>query len=304
MKLNSTFVKNIYDAYPGSAKHWFDCLPVLIKELESLWNFELIRPIENLSYSFVAFVRLGHLNEDSVNQTAVLKLTPEGGPIHQEVAWLQAFSSGVPKVLQYDQKNNAFLMERLQPGNTLKAMVQEGKDDQATRVICSLIRQLQSHQNNVTTSQFKHLADLQISLPLLKSKCDARFLTKAQGLFRELTTDHTHDVLLHGDLHHDNILSSTAGWKMIDPHGYVGDPVAEVGTMIRNPIDCFPKNDSLKKIVEKRLRILAEELPFDFQKIRAWAFCMTVLSAAWTVEGTGHPLPIELEVAAAIDQLK
>src|ERR1700753_2831569 len=111
MELNQTFVKNIYETYPSSAKHWLDCLPLLVKELESSWNFELICPMENLSYSFVAFVRLGPFNKGSVNQTAVLKMTPKGGPVHQEVAWLQAFSSGVPEVLKYDQKNNAYLME-------------------------------------------------------------------------------------------------------------------------------------------------------------------------------------------------
>ena len=36
-------------------------------------------------------------------------------------------------------------------------------------------------------------------------------------------------VVLHGDLHHDNVLRDGDGWVVIDPHGYVGDPGSRAG---------------------------------------------------------------------------
>lgn len=123
-------------------------------------------------------------------------------------------------------------------------------------------------------------------------------------MFHELIRDRTQDVLLHGDLHHGNILSNGTTWKIIDPHGYVGDPAFEAGAMIYNPCDCFPKERSISQIVERRLKILAEELPFDGKRIKAWAYCRTLLSIAWTFEDHEILPEFEIEIVSAIDQAK
>jgi streptomycin 6-kinase len=152
-------------------------------------------------------------------------------------------------------------------------------------------------------SSCKHLSDLTESLLLLKGHLESATLAKAVSLFRDLSADRTQDVLLHGDLHHDNILNSDSSWKVIDPHGYIGDPAAEVGVMIRNPIDCFPTDKPLKKIIERRLKILSEMLPFDPKKIQAWAFCLTILSAAWDFEGYGRIPKETIKIALVVDKI-
>jgi streptomycin 6-kinase len=227
---------------------------------------------------------------------------PKRKNIETEVLWLKCFNKGVPKIYWHDEAHDAFLMERLEPGQSLKAFVKAGDDDTATRIICQTIRELQSHQQK--QSEFTHLSELAGSLSVLKNHLDNRMLSKAESLFRELTTDKTQDVILHGDLHHDNILSSGPNWKVIDPHGYVGDPVSEIGSMIYNFWDCFPHDRSIPQVVERRLHILVEELSFDPQKMKAWAFCKTVLSIAWTFEDHGTIPEFEIEVLSAIDQVK
>ena len=104
--------------------------------------------------------------------------------------------------------------------------------------------------------------------------------------------------------HHGNILSSGSTWKVIDPHGYMGDPVFEVGSMIYNFWDCFPYDLSISQVVERRLHILAEELPFDAQRIKAWAFCKTALSIAWAFEDHGTIPEFEVKVLSAIDEIQ
>jgi len=141
--------------------------------------------------------------------------------------------------------------------------------------------------------QLNAISELAKALPVLKGRIGDELLSKAESLYRDLSSDRTQDKLLHGDLHHDNILLGQSGWKAIDPQGYAGDPVFEVGAMIYNPLGACP--------VERRLKILAEELPFDRQRIRDWAFCRTLLCLAWHAEDHGVlPGPI-VEVAKAID---
>jgi len=56
--------------------------------------------------------------------------------------------------------------------------------------------------------------------------------------------------------------------------------------------------------VSRRLHIMADELPFDPQGIKAWALCRATLSAAWTYEDHGKVNDLDIEVISAIDQMK
>lgn len=297
MYLNPTFVSNIHDLYGEGGKIWLTDISSIINNLSTVWDFEFLKPMTDLSYNFVGLVKI-----NATNKTAILKLSPTGGNLVSEMRWLNCIEKGAPEIYAFDEKLNAYLMEHLEPGHSLKRLVKAGKDDEATRIICQTIRLIQSQHCKIDS--FRHLSEFTKSLLLLEGKFDAKLLSKAQSLFLDLTKDRSNDVVLHGDLHHDNILSCQSGWKAIDPHGYVGDPAAEVGAMIRNADDCFPKSHSIPKIVERRLQILFDELPFEAEKIKSWAFCITILSGAWSVEDHGSVPDIVIRVATAIDQAK
>lgn len=297
MQLNPTFISNIKDLYGEAGKAWLKDLPSLLAQIGSKWNLHFLDVMPGLTYNFVGLVEMIPAGE-----TAILKMGPSRKNIETEVRWLGCFNQGVPKIYWHDPEHYAFLMERLEPGQSLKDLVKTGDDDRATRVICQTIRNLESHQHK--QAEFTHISELAKSLYVLKNRLDDRIVSKAESLFHELTTDSTQDVILHGDLHHDNILSSGLTWKVIDPHGYVGDPVFEVGSMIYNFWDYLPHDRSVLQVVERRLHILAEELPFDPQRIKAWAFCKTALSIAWTIEDNGTLPEFEVEVLVAIDQAK
>ncbi|MCI5059415.1 MAG: phosphotransferase [Flavobacteriales bacterium] len=293
----STFVSNILDLYGEEGATWINDLPYHLAQLSAKWNFRFLDVMPDLTYNFVGLVEVIPTGE-----RAVINMGLRRKNIATAVQWLQCFNKGVPKIYWHDDEHHAFLMEYLEPGNSLKMLVKAGQDGSATRILCHVIRDLQSHQHN--NLNFPHISELAGSLSSLKNHLDDKVLSKAESLFHELTTDRVQDVLLHGDLHHDNVLSSGATWKVIDPHGYVGDPAFEVGTMIYNPRDCFPKEKSISQIIERRLKILAEELPFDAKRITAWAYCRTVLSIAWTFEDHKILPEFAIEIVSAIDQAK
>jgi streptomycin 6-kinase len=95
-------------------------------------------------------------------------------------------------------------------------------------------------------------------------------------------------VLLHGDLHHWNILSATRQpWLSLDPKGVVGEREYEVGALIRNPdLDTF-SDAELRRVQIRRLDIFAEMLGFDRQRMLAWGLAQAVLSAWWAMEDEG-----------------
>lgn len=293
MNLSKNFVTNIHATYGDTGRNWLEQLPSLIDLLAKKWDFRFIEPVPDLSFNFVALVEL-----NSSHTVVILKTAPECASIIPEAQWLQNFHRGTPRIFEISLEQNAFLMERLAPGTTLKSLVTNGQDEIATRILCQTILELHSEEAEPSIfSAYKHISEITHSLSRLKGHVENNMLSKAKSLLNDLLSDRKNDVLLHGDLHHDNILKSGTTWKVIDPHGYIGDPAAESGPMIFNPIECFPNSLPLKQIIDLRLNILYEMLPFDPKRIKAWCFYRTLLSAAWDIEDFGKVLGNKIAIA-------
>lgn len=115
-------------------------------------------------------------------------------------------------------------------------------------------------------------------------------------MFDELCASATERVVLHGDLHHDNVLSSEREpWLAIDPHGVVGDPGYEVGTLLYNP-DPSRTDDVVQSLLPARIEQLADGLNMAVVRVVAWGFVQAVLSEVWTAENgpdvKGGPLRV------------
>lgn len=290
---NNYFINNIKRIYPHTGEKWLNNIRTQLMELQSQWDFSFLTTLPGLSYSFVALVKYR-------DQVTILKMVPPEQCLEREIQCLSSFQQNSPVVFYFDKKYNATLMEYIRPGTSLKNLVADGLDNKATEIICELIIKLR-FQNEINYP-FKQLSELGKDLNSLVGHFDKKLLNKAISLFDELTQNHSADILLHGDLHHANILSSSDKWKIIDPHGYIGDPAAEVGAMIRNPYDCLP-DVGLEKLLSKRLSILNYHLPYDKDRINAWCYCLSVLSVAWTYEGFNIITDSDIELIITLDKV-
>ncbi len=137
-----------------------------------------------------------------------------------------------------------------------------------------------------------------------KNEVPADLVTQAESLFRQLVRTSAEPVLCHGDLHHDNILSSSRDeWLVIDPKGVAAEPAYEVAAMIRNPHRKLKHIKNLKPLLELRLNTLAKELEHNPTRILQWCFAQTVLSALWSVEGGVKTPSHALRVAEALNSI-
>lgn len=291
MQLPDSFIKNIKATYGQEGILWLQSLPLLLEKLSADWNFNFVTPVNNISYNFVAIVKLPHA-------PAILKVAPKSAPLLAEAEWIRAHKKSVPMIYQIDSENNAVLMEKFDPGTSLKFLVKEGKDELATRIISQTILDLQSTPITLP-NKYPHLSEHIAAFHFLHEHVESKMIEAAESIFTDLCAHQASDVLLHGDLHHDNILLNETSWKVIDPHGYIGDPCAEVGCMIFNPMDSYPQMP-FKKLVNQRLSILNEMLPFDIERIRGWTFCLTMRSAAWDIEGFLRPNLHTVEIAKVL----
>jgi streptomycin 6-kinase len=111
----------------------------------------------------------------------------------------------------------------------------------------------------------------------------AALFQRADASRRDLLTSTETPTVLHGDLHHFNVLrAQRAPWLAIDPKGLAGDRCFDVCQFFRNPHDVPPGVNS------RRLDLFCAELGLDRVRTKAWCFVHAMLDACWDFED-GNP---------------
>ena len=125
-------------------------------------------------------------------------------------------------------------------------------------------------------------------------------LSEAHRVYAELCASQSRPRLLHGDLHHNNVLfDAERGWLAIDPKGVVGElKEYEIGAALRNPYE-MPELFAMPSTIEKRVERFARALNLDAGRTLAWGFAQAVLSAIWSVEDGFAILPGSPSIALA-----
>jgi streptomycin 6-kinase len=281
-QIDPQFAQRMVAMRGEAGRAWIDQLPTTIAELAQRWSLLVHPPFRNLSFNYV----LPATQADG--RPAVLKLGyPADTELRTEIAALAAFAGhGMARLLEADPEQAAMLLERVEPGRPLTTLAD---DEAATRIAADLMRDF--WPSIPAGHAFPSVADWGRGFERMRDRFDggsgsipAPLADRAERLFAELLQSRASPVLLHGDLHHDNILSGAGGsWRAIDPKGVTGEPVYELGAFLRNP-GTLLSNPDAAAITERRIAIFAEMLGFDRDRILAWAQAQMVLSAWWTIE--------------------
>jgi streptomycin 6-kinase len=281
--ITDELARNVVGAWGSDGARWLAELPAILRSLAGDWDLTIGAPFE-LSYHYVTAVALGD------GTPAVLKLgVPTGTSLAEEARALTAFDGqGAVRLLRADLDRGAILLERIAPGWRARDLV-PGRDSAATSVAVDVMRRLHKPPPPGCTmpdllSQARAFDNYRVvhgqagPLPL-------DLVVRAGGLMRELCASATDRVVLHGDLHHDNILRATREpWLAIDPHGLVGDPGYEVGSLLYNP-DPDNRDETLTALAPARAEQLADELAMPIDRVLAWGFVKAVMSDVWSAEG-------------------
>ena len=279
-----TYPQTILDLFGAQGKAWLDALPSAIADLEQRWHFTAHAPSPDLSYNFVASAP----RQDGT--PVVLKMGVPNELLNAEIAVLRRYSGqGMVRPLEADPSLAAMLLERLEPGTPLGRMTD---DDQATRIAAGVMVNLRLPLED--SHPFPTIDKIASGLSRLRKTFEGgcgpfpeHLITRAEGLFADLLASQGPPVLLHGDLHHWNILQNGEEWYAIDPQGFAGEAEYEIGALMRNPIPMIFDWPDLAKRQARRLDILCEMLSFDRQRLVGWAFAQEVLSAWWAYEDHG-----------------
>lgn len=281
------------------ASAWLERLPAILASCARRWQLTIFPPVGNLSFHYVAPA----VRADGT--PVMIKADSPTGEFAEEVEALRLFAGpGMVRVLEVDEEQEVILMERLEPGTVLAKLVPE-QDERATSILVSVMRQIwrpvpARHHFPTVAGWFKGFERLRVRYDGGCGPFPERLLEEAEAMVAELLATPAAPMLLHGDLHHENILRSGNGWRAIDPKGVIGDPGYEPSVLFYNPMPEIFHVPNLREILARRLDQLAEELNMERERLRGWGLAQCVLSAWWSIEDNNQEPPQDVLACADI----
>lgn len=276
MRLPDKFVRILKNIHKEKADEWLSNFDEMIALYEQKWELSIHDPFD-LSFNFVAPATRNNGEE------VVLKVVLSHKEFCAELEVLKLMKGkGMVELLDHDLDQGVMILDRLRPGHTLA----EIKDDEeAAHIASQIMKKLwvaAPKHSNIET-----VVDRENSLKRIARQHPNGFgpiakeeIEEALMLFEQLNREINQPYLLHGDLHHYNILKNGDSWTAIDPKGLIGDREYDVIQYLLNKLP----ETNVKNTIEKRINIFVKELDLDKERVLLRGFSHAVLSTCWTIE--------------------
>lgn len=279
-------VRNATELRGAEGAEWANRLPTVIADCGRRWSLEVGAPFPELSQNYVAPARRAD------GTAAVLKLSfPEDPEFGTEARALLLFEGrGIARLLELDPERGAMLLKRCEPGVPLDTVEDE---EEAMSIAADVLRLLwrpapAEHPFPLVSDWARGLMRLRRHFGGGTGPLPAALVEEAEALFAELIPSQAEPVLLHGDLHHGNVLAARRRpWLAIDPKGVVGEPAFDTGALLFNPTELLGESRP-GKILKRRIDQLGGELDLDSARVRGWGLSRAVLAAYWSWEDSGE----------------
>ncbi len=212
----------------------------------------------------------------------MLKLTQEpdelvGGAV---LAWWDG--NGAVAVLQ--RENGALLMERPTGTESLYQWALQGPDDAAIDILCQTTATLHSHPepNPPAVPPLDHWFR-----DLLESNDQRPEVIEGRRLLDKLLATERDKVILHGDIHHRNVLATADDrWLAIDPKGIYGERTYDYLNIFRNPNTPIATDPAR---FDARVAQITRTAELDRTRLLQWIAAFCALSLAWDYYPEGSP---------------
>ena len=230
-------------------------------------------------------------------QPAMLKVA--GHPEEVAGGALMAWWDGCGAAAVIAREDEAILLERLEGGRSLGAIARNGGDDEATRVLCGVAAGLHAPRPGAPPATLVPL-DAWFAALWPASVTHGGVFATAAAIARDLLDDPREAVVLHGDLHHGNVLDGgPRGWLAIDPKGLLGERAFEFANLFRNPdADLALAPGRMARQADVVVQATRVEAP----RLLRWILAYAGLGAAWSLQ-SGHDDDAKagLEIARAAE---
>jgi streptomycin 6-kinase len=192
--------------------------------------------------------------------------------------------SGDRAAMVLARDGEALLLERAEGGRSLAALSKNGRDDEASEIACAVAARL--HAPRAAALPALMPLDTWFAALAPSARRQGGFLARSAAMADKLLRAPQQISVLHGDIHHDNILDFGArGWLAIDPKGLIGERGFDFANLFCNPDMASPAAAFVRSpdIFARRLGIISSQAGIDRTRLLQWIIAYTGLSSAWLI---------------------
>lgn len=249
---------------------WLESLTAAAQSCIERWGLTIGKPFPTAYTSLTVPASLADGTD------VVLRIPfPDRESEHEALALAHWDGDGAIELIASDPALGAFLVERCVPGTPLSNIGQ----DAALEILISLLPRL---WKRASAPPFRSLAEeaawweshLDESWERAGRPFEAKLVDAALEALRTLPGSQGEQVLLHQDLHGDNVLRSRREpWLAIDPKPLIGEREFALAPIVRSS-----ELGAGRRALKRRLDQLTSELGLDRDRARLWCVAQTV---AW-----------------------
>lgn len=260
---------------------WLERIPDLVAECVEEWGLRLGEPYEAGAAGYTVRADLPD------GTPAVLKVIyPHREAEHEGEALRVWDGDGAIRLLAYDEVRWAMLIERCEPGTLLAKADPELALDVLIEVLPRLWKPVGEPFRSLAEEALWWIDYLPGKWEQAGKPFDRELLDAAIARLDALAHSQGEQVLLHQDLHGDNVLAAQREeWLVIDPKPLVGEREFAVAPIVRDP-----ELGHSRRHVLHRLDRLTSELGLDRDRARGWTIGQTI---AWSLDTSYLPKHVE-----------
>jgi len=281
MHLPPQFIEKVHRIFGDSGRQWLPELPTIAARCREKWELPEGEICPHMSMNYIEFT------VTPSGDPVALKIGVPHAELFTEMEALRLYAGRkAARLLDADRDLGAILMQRMLPGTMLWQL---GDNRQETKIAASIVAELTAPvppQHDLPT--FAQWIERAFRLTRTEWDPEERMprdlLVRAERAFAEITRNFD-DVLLHGDLHHENILlDEQDGWLAIDPKGAIGPRCLEVGRYLQNQLPGELSLETRIAMIRERVSIFSAALDYPPRTIVAAFLIDAVLSHCWSFE--------------------
>ncbi|WP_156882557.1 aminoglycoside phosphotransferase family protein [Halalkalibacillus halophilus] len=247
--------------------------------MEQLWEIQILDPFE-LSINFVApaigvdlqkyVVKFSFPDQGFKDEINALKLFPDTHSV---------------RLINTDENRGVMLLEHILPGYSMRSM----KEEQYCNIVAEVSANIhlpapKSSFLPSTRARLHSLEHIERNHPSGIGPISKAQLQNAKLVFSYLYHSTETSYILHGDLHHDNIIKGERDWKAIDPKGLIGEKEYDFIPFLLNELP----EEGYERVIENRAMTLCDVLRLDYRRMLLWGYAHAVLATSWSVSDNGY----------------
>jgi len=251
------------------------------------WELDIIEFVNYYSVNCIFICNSKQFGE------AVLKIGNPCKEVFTEISVLKEYGGKhYCKLFDSDAENGIILEEYIKPGTRLREAQDLKKRTTSFSKIFNKLH-IEPHESGIYPTYCDWVSRITEYMSKREDYKELyKLMLKAKDVCLELSDEYQGKMLLHGDLHHDNILlGDNNEYKIIDPKGVVGDPIFDISRFILNEFYDYGyvTYNFYKEHVEAVVKLLEESIQVPADTIKRCIFVEMTMVNCWNVESGEEP---------------